>query len=115
MKSKFGDKQRLLHILDAIGEIEKYTSNSSFEEFQENSMMRFAVAKQLEIIGEASNLLSAETKSKSDKTEWEQIIGMRHVLVHEYFDIDFTVVWQVVSIDLPVFKMKVTSLVKKLS
>ena len=55
MKSNLGDKQRLLHIIDAISEVESYTMNIDFETFQNNSMMRFACVKQIEIIGEAAN------------------------------------------------------------
>jgi len=58
MKGKMGDKQRLLHILDAITEIENYTSNIDIETFLKNSMMHFASIKQIEIIGEAANYIS---------------------------------------------------------
>ena len=47
MKGKIGDKQRLLHIIDAISEIQTYTKNESFNVFLSNSMMRFASIKQL--------------------------------------------------------------------
>lgn len=59
MKSSLGDKPRLQHIYDAILEIENYIGKSNYEEFKSNSMMQFASVKQLEIIGEAANNLSA--------------------------------------------------------
>lgn len=55
-------------------------------------MMRFACVKQMEIIGEASNHISDETKLKFTTVEWSQIIGMRNVFVHEYFGIDSNLV-----------------------
>lgn len=58
MKGKIGNSQRLFHILESIAEIEKYTTNIGLEEFHENSMMRFASIKQIEIIGEAANYIS---------------------------------------------------------
>lgn len=64
MKDKPGDEQRLLHILTAISEIEAYITNISFEEFANNSMMRYASIKQLEIIGEAAYALSKEVKTR---------------------------------------------------
>ncbi len=88
MKDKEGDKIRLLHILDAIKEIESYLIDNDFEEFARNSMMRFACIKQMEIIGEASNQISEDIKNKFSDIEWQQIIGMRNVFVHEYFGID---------------------------
>ena len=114
MKGKIGDRQRLLHILDAIAEIQFYTTDTDLKTFLENSMMRFACVKQVEIIGEAANLISAETKSLFTDTEWSQIIGMRHILVHEYFGIDFNLIWQVIIKDLPELKGKVSAVLSGL-
>lgn len=63
MRGKIGDRQRLLHIIDAITEIDSYTANIDLQLFLQNSMMRFACIKQIEIIGEAANYISAETKA----------------------------------------------------
>jgi uncharacterized protein with HEPN domain len=111
MKGRIGDKQRLLHIIDAISEIEDYTRNISLATFLDNSMMRFASIKQLEIIGEAANYLTSETKNKFSDIEWKQIIGMRHILVHEYFGIDGNLIWQVIINDLPTLKNKIQEIV----
>ena len=62
MKSESGDKIRLQHILDAIEEIHNYLISADLSIFLENSMMRFACIKQMEIIGEASNHISTELK-----------------------------------------------------
>jgi uncharacterized protein with HEPN domain len=64
MKGKIGDKQRLLHIPESITEIENYISGANIDIFLANSMMRFATIKQIEIIGEAANYITAETKIK---------------------------------------------------
>ena len=69
--------------------------------------MRFACVKQIEIIGEAANFISPETKVLFSDLEWKQIIGMRHILVHEYFGMDFELVWQVIITDLPELKQKI--------
>ena len=107
MKGKLGDKQRLLHIYEAIVEIENYVSGSVIEAFLSNSMMKYACIKQLEIIGEASNLITNETKDIMTDVPWKQIVGMRHLLVHEYFGVDFELIWQVISFNLPVLKKQV--------
>lgn len=104
MRGKIGDKQRLLHILEAIREIEIYTSSVQFDAFVKDSMMRFASVKQIEIIGEAANFVSEETKEKFDNIQWRQIIGLRHILVHEYFGIDNNLIWQIIEQDLPKLK-----------
>lgn len=107
MKGKLGDRQRLLHIIEAINEIQQYTSGVSQKVFLSNSMMRYACIKQLEIIGEAANTITAETKSNFTDLEWKQIIGMRHILVHEYFGVDFELIWQVINNDMPILRLKV--------
>ena len=62
MKGKIGDRQRLQHILEAIHEIQQYTTGINLKHFLSNSMMRFACVKQIEIIGEAANYITIETK-----------------------------------------------------
>lgn len=114
MRGKIGDRQRLLHILDAINEIQSYTEDIGIKSFLENSMMRFACVKQIEIIGEAANYITTETKELFTDTEWRQIIGMRHVLVHEYFGIDFNLIWQVIIGDLPDLKDKISTILSLL-
>ena len=64
MRGRLGDSARLNHILDAIIEIENYITNVDFNDFLKNSMMRFACIKQMEIIGEASDHVSDELKTK---------------------------------------------------
>ncbi len=111
MNDNLGDDQRLLHILDEIGEIEAYTATASLNTFIENSMMRFASIKQIEIIGEAANNITEETKRKFAAVEWRQIIGMRHILVHEYFGIDTQLVWQIIIEDIPKLKIALQAVI----
>ena len=104
MKGKISDKQRFLHISESINEIENYVSNVTFEKFDSDSMMKFASIKQIEIIGEAANYITEETKSKFSNIQWRQIIGLRHILVHEYFGIDSKLIWQIITNDIPRLK-----------
>ncbi|MDQ3109019.1 MAG: DUF86 domain-containing protein [Bacteroidota bacterium] len=110
MRDKSGDKIRLLHILDDILETESYLHEVSFNSFVENSMMRFACIKQLEIIGEARNHISNDIKAKFSSVQWSQIIGMHNIFVHEYFGIDSTLVWEIMKNDLKVLKEKIKAI-----
>jgi uncharacterized protein with HEPN domain len=112
MKEYLGDKQRLLHILDSIEEIESYIDGSSQSDFDNNSMMRFASVKQLEIIGEAVNHLSDQIKRETPEVDWKPIIGLRNIAVHEYFGIDSAIVWNIINNDLPDFKVNILRLIK---
>lgn len=114
MKGKIGDKQRLLHILESITEIESYISGANFDTFIQNSMMLFATVKQIEIIGEAANYITEETKAKFSEIQWRQIIGLRHILVHEYFGIDNNLIWQIVANDMPHLKKGIEEVLSSL-
>jgi uncharacterized protein with HEPN domain len=114
MRSELGDKIRLQHILDAVDEIQKYLTSVDFPTFLENSMIRFACIKQMEIIGEASNHLSSELKSKFSDIQWSQIVGMRNVFAHEYFGIDSSLVWEIIKNDIPELKDKIQHILKSI-
>ena len=92
---------RLEHIVQAIERIKRYTNGKRFDDFVEDYMMYYAVVKNIEIIGEAANLLTNEFKSEHPDTQWKLITGMRNYIVHEYFQVDNTVIWDVIQNDLP--------------
>jgi len=114
MRNSLGDKARLQHIYDAILEIESYVQNSSYEIFQSNTMMQFACVKQLEIIGEAANHLSEHFKKLYKETQWKEIIGLRNILIHEYFGIDTKIIWDVIKVDLPEFKSRIKDMLNQI-
>ena len=64
--------------------------------------------KNIEIIGEAANYITEETKAKFSNIKWRQIIGLRHILVHEYFGVDSHLIWQIISEDIQQLKVEVT-------
>lgn len=115
MKSKLGDQARLYHILSAIEEIEEYLNDTSYQNFINNSMMKFACIKQLEIIGEAANHISTDTKNLFPNIEWRQIIGMRNLSVHKYFGIDSNMIWNIVQFDISILKKEIVIILKSLS
>lgn len=105
MRGRLGDRVRLLHILDAIAAIEAYTAG--IEDFASNPVTFDATVRQLSIIGEACSKLSEELKNKYPDVEWRPIIGLRNIIVHEYFGIDDKVVVYVIKKNIPVLKVKI--------
>lgn len=79
--SNIGDEARIKHILDAISEVQSYIKDTNFQEFNRNSMMKFAVIKQLEIIGEAANHISEKMKTKYSEIHWREIFWFINILV----------------------------------
>ncbi len=114
MKNELGDKVRILHILDAISEIEKYLKNISYNQFLDNSEKRFATVKQIEIIGEASNALTEPLKLQYSAIPWKFIKGFRNISIHEYFGVDFHVVWEIAQHDIPILKNQIKQILEDL-
>lgn len=114
MKNRLSEKIRLRHILDAIGEVQKYVKKIDYDSFAENSMMIYACVKQLEIIGEAASHVSGKTRKQFPQIEWKEIIGLRNILVHEYFGVDKKIVWDIIKDNLPNLKQDIKKMLSKL-
>jgi uncharacterized protein with HEPN domain len=110
MKQPLSDELRVRHILDAIREIESYLLNVSLDEFLANSEKRFATIKQIEIIGEACARISSTVKDNYPDIEWKNIVGFRNISIHEYFGVNFQIVWQIAQNDLPTLKQQFTTI-----
>ena len=100
MRERIRDKSRLEHILQAIERIRRYTKGKTFDDFIADDMMYYAVVKNIEIIGESSNMLTEEFRNAHPDTPWKLVNGMRNYMVHEYFQVDNNVVWDVITGDL---------------
>ena len=107
MRERSRDKKRLEHMLQAIERICRYTKGKNFEDFIADDMMYYAVVKNIEILGEASNMLTEEFRQAHPKTPWKQVNGMRNYIVHEYFQVDNNVVWDVITNDLPILEQQI--------
>lgn len=113
MPEKLGDKIRIQHMLDAISEIENYTNGVEKEAFVNHSMMFNATLRQLEIIGEAANHVSLEVQIAHPEILWARIIGLRNLVVHEYFGIDDHTIWSILKVNLPVLKIQLEAILQK--
>lgn len=114
MRNSLGDKARLQHIYDAILEIESYVKNSSYQEFESNTMMYYACVKQLEIIGEAANNITPQFKKLYSEILWREIVGLRNILIHEYFGIDTKIVWDIIQTDIVLLKPQVKDIIEQI-
>lgn len=97
---KRDDTVYLRDILDAVRQIEIYVDGISFVDFQNDRMRQDAIVRQLEIIGEASRNLTKTFQLQPPEINWRDITGMRHKLAHDYFSIDYLMVWDTVQSDL---------------
>ena len=94
--SKRSDTLLLQDINEAISEIRTFTDGLSFEQFYDDAKTRNAVLYSLSIIGEAINKLSSEFLLKNNSFEWHNVISFRNRIIHEYFGVDYALVWNVI-------------------
>jgi len=115
MQNKVSDIVRLRHILDAIKDIKTFVKDTEYHKFESDKMLQSACIHQLEIIGEAANHFSDEFFKNYKDMEWAEIVGLRNLLIHEYFGIDIRIVWQVIQNDLPRLNKNIKLILKDIS
>jgi uncharacterized protein with HEPN domain len=98
------DLARLRDILAAVETVQRYCVRVSEARFLTDYVLQDAVVRRVTIVGEAASKLSAESKRALSNIEWTSIISMRHILVHDYSDIDEGTLWRTVRHDLPELK-----------
>ncbi|MBD5356344.1 MAG: DUF86 domain-containing protein [Bacteroides sp.] len=107
MREKPKDKGRLLHIKNAIDNIHEFLVGKTAEDFLTDKMLYYAVVKNMEIIGEASYMLTNDFRTAHTSVGWNDIIKMRHILVHGYYQVDPSIVWATIKNDLPNLEMHI--------
>lgn len=108
MREQLRDKERLEHILAAIDRVARYTKDKTFDDLLADDMMYYAVVKNIEMMGEAANMLTSEFQESHPETPWKMVKGMRNYIVHEYFQIDNAVVWDVVTNELSTLREQIS-------
>lgn len=104
------DLQRLYDILDSIERIERYIEITR-ETFDKDELLQTWMIHNLQIIGEAAGKISESCKTNHSQIPWNQIVGMRHLLVHDYFGIDANEVWSTVQNDVPRLKDQIIEII----
>ena len=99
--SKREAKLLVSDILESAQKILDYTAGLSFEDFKSDGKTVDAVIRNLEIIGEAANRFPEEIKDRFPDIDWHRIRGFRNRIVHDYFGIDYSIVWTIKETFLP--------------
>jgi uncharacterized protein with HEPN domain len=95
------DAIRLRHMLDTAYEATGFVQDRTRVDLDNDRKLVLALVKDIEIIGEAAYQISRSTREQLPDIPWEDIVGMRHRLVHAYFDINLDILWRTVQDDLP--------------
>ncbi len=104
------DRQRLKDILDALEWIAEAIAGSTREAFVEDHTLRYAVAQQLTVIGEAAARRTPELKARYTAVPWTDVVRLRNALVHEYFGIYWPMVWQTAVEHTPVLRVQIAEI-----
>jgi len=105
--------QYLDDIFEAISNIEDDTTGISFEEFVADRRRKDAVIRNFEVIGEAAKKLSPDFRNRYPAVAWKQIAGMRDVIAHRYFHVDYEVIWGIITRTVPGFKTAIVKIRKE--
>ena len=95
------DRIRLRHIVDALSAAIRFTEGRSREDLDRDQMLAFALLHAIQIVGEAAGKVSAEVRDQHPQVPWALITGMRHRLVHAYFDINHDILWTTATESVP--------------
>ena len=95
------DAIRLRHLIEAAETAQRFTAGRSRRDLDDDEMLRLALTKLVEIVGEAAKQVTEATKAEHPTVPWSAAARMRDRLVHHYFDIDVDVLWATVQDDLP--------------
>ncbi len=95
------DNIRLRHMLDAAHEAVAFALDRARADLEDDRQLVLALVKDIEIMGEAAYQVTQTARQLVPGIPWDDIIGMRHRLVHAYFDINLDILWRTVQDDLP--------------
>lgn len=98
------DRDFLIYLedmLESMRRIEKYTEDLTYEQFKESNLRTDAVVRNLEIIGEAANNIPEDFTSSYPNIPWKKMYGLRNLIAHKYFGIDYENIWKIISKQMP--------------
>jgi len=102
----------LKHIRDECEYLMEKVRRTTREKFIEDETLKRAFVRSLEIIGEATKKISGEFKQKYPDVNWKEMAGMRDVLIHDYFGINYNIVWDVVTNHIPPLLNKIKEIIE---
>ena len=95
------DRLVLGHMVAAMERLAELTGRTSREAFDHDWVVQDAVMRELEILGEAAGRVSADFVREHPEVPWRKITGLRHKLIHDYFEVDLAIVWKTATVNVP--------------
>jgi len=101
MRPETSDISYLWDMLDAALAIRRFIAAKTFDDYVRDRLLRGAVERHIEIIGEAAGNVTADYRKEHSEIPWAKIIGQRHILAHEYSEIKHERIWAVATVHIP--------------
>ncbi len=101
----------LFDIAESIGKIDNYTKDISFEQLMQDDRTRDAILRNIQIIGEAAKHIPASLIAEHPDVDWGGIAGMRDIITHRYFRVDWLLIWTSIHEELPVLRVQIQKLI----
>ena len=103
----------LRHVLEEITFLLEHTRTLSFDDLMKDAVLQLACARSFEIMGEAVKNISTDFRRKHKEIDWKNIAGMRDKLIHQYFGVNWNILWDVIKVKLPGVKVHVEKILEK--
>lgn len=107
-----GNREFILDIKNACERILDYIKGCKKEDFFRNTLLQDAVVRNIEILGEAVKSITEDFKEKHNKVRWKDIAKTRDKIIHFYFGVDYDIVWDIITNDIPVLLKEIESIIK---
>lgn len=107
------DKVRLLHMIDALETAERFVAGRSRGDLDADEMLRLALTRAIEIVGEAAGRVSVDVQARFPEVPWRVLGGMRNRLIHAYFDVDRNVIWTTATRDVPELLIQIRGILER--
>jgi len=101
-------------VVECSKKIRKYTKNKSYQQFINDEILIDAVIRNLEVIGEAVKHIPVEIKRSYPDVQWKKISGLRDVLIHDYFGVNYELLWDIIKHKVPEFEKQIKSILKEI-
>ena len=101
-------------IIQAMRKIEKYSQGLNYDSFVNNDMVIDAMLRNIEVIGEAAAQIPDTIKQQYSHIPWKKIIGLRNIVIHEYFGVDLDNIWKIVTENIPEAKQRLVEMFDEL-
>ncbi len=111
--SERSDKVFLRHMLEEAAFVRQQCGEQSYDGFRKDAVLRRAVVRSLEVIGEATKNLSTDLRRRHPHVDWKRMAGLRDVLIHQYFGVDWKTVWNVATEKVPALEAQLHDILEK--